>query len=56
MFIQMGAPQKHVVWLVARRAGQTGIGRAGQWCSVLSACLPWGAEDQVELAELQGQR
>ena len=28
----------------------------GGCCSVLSACLPWGAEDQVKLAELQGQR
>jgi len=36
--------------------GRPGFGRADQWCCVLSGCLPWGAEDQVELAELQGQR
>jgi hypothetical protein len=36
-------------------SGKPGFGRADQWC-VLSACLPWGAEDQVKLAQLQGQR
>jgi hypothetical protein len=45
----------------AVRSGQRlraliGWGRPAGGGSVLSACLPRGAEDEVKLAELQGQR